>query len=241
MTMRTRKIGYGLACALLLAIPLMAKDQGANVDSGTFGVFVNGRRLASETFTVKQTSGGSTISSEIKGGDGTALQRSELQLTTAGALVRYEWHEQSPGKGTITVVPDSEFLRETIAEKPGDKPAEQPLLLPSTSPVLDDNFFVHREILAWRYMGSSCTPEATGLKCGPGDFGVIVPQGRTSYRLSVQPIGDEKVQIHGAEQTLLRLDLKGDDGEWSLWLNTKDHYKLMRVTKAGEQVEVVRD
>ena len=236
-----KKMGIGLAWLLLLAIPLMAKDQGSDVDSGAFGIFVNGRRLATETFTVHQTTGGSTISSQIKDGNGMALQTSELQLTTAGGLVRYEWHEQSPGKGTLSVVPDNEFLRETITVKPGDKPAEQPLLLPTTSPILDNNFFVHREILAWRYMSTSCTPETAGLKCGPGDFGVVVPQDRSSYHLTIQPIGDEKIQIHGAEHTLLRLDLKGDDGEWSLWVNTKDHYKLMRVTKAGEQVEVVRD
>jgi hypothetical protein len=236
-----RRIGWGLAGLLFLAMALMAKDQGSDVDSGSFGIFANGKRVASETFSIHQTGGGSTISSQIKDGDGTALQSSELQLTAAGALVRYEWHEHSPGKGTLTVVPDNEFLRETITAKPGDKPAEQPLLLPTTSPILDNNFFVHREILAWRYMSASCTPEATGLKCGPGDFGVVVPQDRSSYHLTIQPIGDEKVQIHGLEQTLLHLNLKGEDGEWSLWVNTKDHYKLMRVTKAGEQVEIVRD
>jgi len=177
----------------------------------------------------------------MKDDGGVAAQSSELQLTSAGALLRYEWHQLAPSKSTLTVAPDGEFLRQTVTEKPGDKPTEQPYLLPSTSPVLDNNFFIHREILAWRYLGSSCTPEAAGLKCGPGEFGVLVPQVRSSYHLNIQPIGDEKVPIHGVEQKLLRIDLKGDDGEWSLWLNTKDHYKLMRVTKAGEQVEIVRD
>ncbi len=221
--------------------PLMAKDSGNQVDAGSFGIFVNGRRVATETFTIHHATGASTISSHIKDGEGTSLQSSELQLTSSGALVKYEWHELSPGKSMLTVVPDNEFVRETITEKPGDKPTEQPFLLPSTSPILDNNFFIHREILAWRYMGSSCTPEATGLKCGPGEFGVLVPQGHSSYHLTIQPIGDEKLPIHGVEQTLLRLNLKGDDGEWSLWLDTKDHYKLMRVTKAGEQVEIIRD
>lgn len=236
-----KKIGYGLACLLLLTVPMMAKDQGSEVDSGAFGIFVNGKRLATETFTVRQNNGASTVSSQIKSGDGTPLQNSELQLNAAGGLVKYEWHELSPGKSSLTVAPDNEFVREIVTDKPGDKPSEQPFLLPSTSPILDNNFFVHREILAWRYMGSSCTREAAGFKCTDGEFGVLVPQGRTSYHLTIHPVGDEKVQIHGAEQTLFRIDLKSEDGDWSLWLNTKDHYKLMRVTKTGEQVEVIRD
>jgi len=237
------KISYGLTWLLLLSVPLVAKDPGTQpVDSGAFGVFINGRRMATETFSIqKQSNNTSTISSEIKDEAGGASQRSELQLTPTGALVRYEWHELAPGKTTVLVVPKDEFLLETITEKPGDKPIEQPFLVPNTSPILDNNFFVHREILAWRYLGSGCTPQAAGLKCGPGEFGVLIPQGRTSYHLNVQPIGDEKIPIRGVEQTLLRIDLKGDDGDWSLWLNTKDHYKLMRVTKVGEPVEIVRD
>jgi hypothetical protein len=238
-----KKTACGLTCLLLLSATLMAKDPGnQSVDSGAFGIFVNNRRVATETFSVqKQSNGNSVITSQIKDDGGTAAQNSELQLTSAGALVSYEWHESAPNKTSLKVAPDGEFLRQTVIEKPGEKPTEQPYLLPATSPVLDNNFFVHREILAWRYMGSSCTSETAGLKCGPGEFGVLVPQGRSSYHLSIQPVGDEKRTIGGVEKTLLRIDLKGDDGEWSLWLNTKDHYKLMRVTKAGEQVEVVRD
>ncbi len=237
-----RNIGCGLACLLLTAMPLIAKDPGNQpVDAGAFGIFMNGRRIATETFSIHQANGGSTISSQIKDGNGTPLQRSELQLASTGALVRYEWHELAPGNSALTVVPDNEFVRESITQKPGDKPFEQPFLMPTTSPILDNNFFVHREILAWRYLGASCSSETAGLKCGPGEFGVLVPQGHSSYHLSIEPIGDEKLPIRGTEQTLLRITLKGDDGEWSLWLDTKDHYKLIRVIKAGEQVEVVRD
>jgi hypothetical protein len=236
------KIRYRLIWLLLLSAPLMAKDPDQLVDSGAFGVFIKGRRVATETFSIHQQSNkNSTISSQIKDEAGTSSQSSDLQLTSTGSMVRYEWHQVTPNKSSLVVVPDNEFVRETIIDKPGDKPIEQPFLLPSTSPILDNNFFVHREILAWRYLGSTCTPETAGLKCGPGEFGVLVPQGRSSYHVNIQPIGDEKVKIRGVEQTLLRIDLKGDDGDWSLWLNTKDHYKLMRVTKAGEEVEIVRD
>jgi len=236
-----KKTAHGLAWLLFLSASLIAKDTQA-VDSGAFGIFVNNRRVATETFSIQQQSNGnSTITSQIKDDGGTASQNSELQLTSSGALVSYEWHQLAPNKTSLKVAPDGEFLRQAVIEKPGEKPTEQPFLLPATSPILDNNFFVHREIIAWRYLGSSCTSEAVGLKCGPGKFGVLVQQQRSSYHLTIQPIGDERLKIGGVEQTLLHIDLKGDDGEWSLWLNTKDHYKLIRVTKTGEQVEIVRD
>jgi hypothetical protein len=131
---------------------------------------------------------------------------------------------------------------ETITEKPGDKPIEQPFLVANTSPILDNNFFIHREVLAWRYLASSCTTEAgKGMKCGPAEFGTLVPQGRASSHISIQPVGDEKVTIRGAQQQLLRIDMKGEDVQWQMWLNPADHYKLMRITKTGETVEILRD
>jgi hypothetical protein len=237
-----KKIAFVLAGLLLLSVPSLAKDSGNQVDSGTFGIMVNNRRMATETFSVQQQSNGnSVVTSQFKDGSGAALQNSELQLTPNGALLSYEWHETAPEKSSIKVVPDGEFLRQTVVAKPGEKPAETPFLIPPTSPILDNNFFVHREILAWRYLSSSCTQETAGLKCGPGEFGVLVPQGRSSSRITITPIGDEKVKVGAVEQTLLHINLKGEDGEWSLWLNTKDHYKLVKVTKTGEAVEIIRD
>jgi hypothetical protein len=237
-----RKSAFVLVGLLLLSGPFFAKDAGKQVDSGAFGVFINNRRMATETFSVQQQpNGNSVVTSQFKDDSGAATQNSELQLTPNGALLSYEWHETAPEKSSLKVVPDGEFLRQTVVAKPGDKPAEQPFLIPPTSPILDNNFFIHREILAWRYLSSSCTSETAGLKCGPGEFGVLVPQGRSSSHISITPIGDEKVMIGTVEQILLHINLKGDDGDWSLWLNTRDHYKLMRVTKAGEAVEIRRD
>jgi hypothetical protein len=237
------KLAVILGITMCVALPSWGKDpEGQLVDSGSFGIFLNGRRVMTETFSVHQQAGGvSTISSQIKEDAGLSSQDSELQITSSGALVRYEWHEAAPAKSSLVVAPNNDFLLETVTEKTGDKPVEQPFLLPETSPILDNNFFVHREVLAWRYLASSCTTEAKGLKCGPADFGTVVPQDRLSAHVRVEPVGDEKITIRGVQQLLLHLDFKGDDGEWQLWLNPQDHYKLMRVTKTGEPVEVVRD
>src|SRR5260221_356280 len=110
-----KKIAYGLTCLLLLSAPLMAKDNQSSVDSGAFGVFINNRRVATETFSVQQQSNGnSIITAQIKDDGGTAAQNSELQLTSTGALVSYEWHQLAPNKTSLKVAPDGEFLRQTV-------------------------------------------------------------------------------------------------------------------------------
>ncbi len=139
------------------------------------------------------------------------------------------------------IVPNNEFLIERITQNPGDKPAEQPFLMPNTSVVLDNNFLVHRQVLAWRYLASSCAHDAGPMRCGPAQFGAIIPQERTSTRVNVQPVGEEKVKIRDTERQLLRINIKSDDDEWALWLDPQDHYKLLRVVKAGANTEVVRD
>ena len=218
------------------------EPAGQMVDSGSFGVFMNGKRVATETFSIQQSGGASTTTSQVKEeGVSGASQSSELQVTSAGAVVRYEWHELSPGKSGLVLVPNNEFLIERVTQNPGDKPAEQPFLMPNTSIVLDNNFLIHREVLAWRYLASSCVHNTGPMRCGPAQFGAIVPQERTSTRVNVQPVGEEKVKIRDTERQLLRINIKSDDDEWGLWLDPQDHYKLLRVVKAGANTEVLRD
>jgi hypothetical protein len=54
-------------------------------------------------------------------------------------------------------------------------------------------------------------------------------------------VGVEKVTIRGAERELLRLNLKGEAFSWTLWVDEKDQFKLMRVVIADDNTEVVRD
>jgi hypothetical protein len=54
-------------------------------------------------------------------------------------------------------------------------------------------------------------------------------------------VGKEKVTIHGAERELLRLNLRGDQFDWALWVDEADHFKLLRVTIPADNTEVVRD
>lgn len=214
-----------------------------NVDSGTFGIFVKGQRVASETFSIQQENDASVIKSQLKEliGSDPASQKSQLEINAAGALLSYEW-SQSAG-GSLSVFPDNEFLKERITPSAGAKTAEQAFLMPNTSAILDNNFFVHREILVWRFLAADCKPESGALKCqqDPGEFGVLVPQDRTSLHVRLELIGKEKVTIRGAERELLRLNLKGENFEWQLWVDDKDQFKLIRASIPADNTEVVRD
>jgi hypothetical protein len=244
------KVGSVIAVAgvwLLLASLAAAgtkEGPGQAVDSGSFGVFVNGRRVATETFSVQQSASGSAITSQVKAEGGTDPgQRSDLKLSPAGDLLRYEWHDLTPSKAELTVVPNDQFLVEHISTGVGEKPAEQPFLMPASTMVLDNNSFVQRELLAWRYLGSICKQDNGKTQCpmSPAQFGVLVPQERTSMSVSLQLVGKEKVKINGVERDLLRLNLKQDSGDWGLYLDDQNMFKLMRIVVAGSNTEVVRD
>jgi hypothetical protein len=218
-------------------------DATQVVDSGSFGIFIRGQRVATETFHVQQQSGVSEIKSQLKetGSSDSAGQKSDLEITSNGELLRYDWSQASGG--SLSVYPENEFLKEKITTSATSKPAEQPFLLPSSTPILDNNFFVHREVLAWRYLSSACRSESGSLKCPqePAEFGSLVPQDRISMPVRMELVGKEKVTIRGAERQLLHLKLTGENFDWSLWLDDQDHYKLIRVTIPADSTEVVRD
>lgn len=238
-----------LSCAVILSAGSKKDDKkdqakaAANqmVDSGSFGVFVKGQRVVTETFNVQVNEGVSSVKSQLKEtASSSGGQKSDLKMTASGELVSYTWTD---GNGSLTVTPNNEFLLEKITASPSAKAAEQPFLMPNTSAILDNNFFVHREVLAWRYLATNCHPEAGAQKCqkDPADFGVLVPQDRTSLRLRMELVGREKVMIRGTERDLLRLNLKGESFAWALWVDENDKFKLMRVLIADDNTEVVRD
>lgn len=219
------------------------KQTIQTVDAGSFGIFVKGQRVAVETFDIRQQNSDSVIKSELKqaGTDNPAVQKSTLVITSTGQLLRYEWSQNSGG--SLTVMPNEEFLLERISTSATSKPAEQPFLMPNTSAILDNNFFIHREVLAWRFLAADCTQQGGDLKCqkDPGDFGVLVPQDRMSIRVRMELVGKEKVTIRGAERELVRLNLTSDNFTWALWLDDHDRFKLMRVEIPADNTEVVRD
>jgi hypothetical protein len=237
---------FSVFAAFPAAIAADKKEKPASaqiVDSGSFGVFIKGQRVATETFKIEQQNGASIIKSQLKetSGADAASQKSELDMTADGELLRYEWSQASGG--SLNVAPSNDFLMERTTATGNGKPAEQPFLMPSTSAILDNNFFVHREVLAWRYLAADCKPESGNMKCqqGPAPFGALVPQDHTSMSVRMELVGKEKITIRGVEHELLRLNLTGEDFAWALWLDDHDQFKLIRVAIPADNTEVIRD
>lgn len=234
-----------LACALIsFAADKSDKSKTAlqTVDSGSLGVFIKGQRVLTETFTIQQRNGNSTVHSHLKEAGTTPPtdQKSLLEIAENGDLVRYEWSQA--GGGSLVVLPNNEFLIEKITASTTAKPAEQPFLMPATSAILDNNFFVLREVLAWRYLATApCRGENDQRQCEPQEFGALIPQDRTSIRVKMALVGKEKVTIRGAARDLLRLNLTGEGFEWALWVDEHDQFKLMRIAIPADNTEVVRD
>ena len=239
-----------LVCLALIPLylaPVSAKEKdppGGQVDSGSFGVFMRGRRVGTETFSVKQNGNGSVIQSEFKteGAPTPSVQSSEMVLTPTGEIRRYDWKETSPEKMESSVLPNDDFLTQKWTSGPQGKSQEQPYLLPASTSILDDYFFVHREVLAWKYLASICTQQNGQMACSGkqrAKFGTLNPHQHSSEPASMEFLGREKVAIRGAEQELNKLELKSETGTWTLWLN--DQFKLMRILIPAEDTEVVRD
>lgn len=211
------------------------------VDAGSFGIYLNGRRVGTEKFHVEQGALSSLATSEVTIEDGAmrATQGAEMELASNGALLHYRWHEDSPEKAQTLVDPNTDFLIQRTSLKADEKPTEQPYVLPASTPIVDDYFFLHREILAWRYLASVCEPAPAGLKCksGPGQFGVLIPRQHTSIPVQVEFKGPDKLVIHGTQRDLNRFTVTSEGTEWQLWLDGEN--KLIRVLVAG--TEAVRD
>jgi hypothetical protein len=115
--------------------------------------------------------------------------------------------------------------------------------MPLSTSILDDYFFIHREVLAWRYLGAACKQEKGELQCPVkqrAQFGTMNPHEHSSAALSAEFLGREKVTLkNGQQQDLLKVELKSDAGTWQLWLD--DQFKAMKMSVVGENTEVYRD
>lgn len=213
------------------------------VDSGSFGVFSSGTRIATETFSIEQGATGSRISSEFKSAQGeqVAEQSSVMQLAPSTDLRSYEWKEANPEKMTASVVPNDTFLVETFTNGSDSKPHDQNFLLPASTSILDDYFFIHRELLAWKYLASACKSSGGSPSCPlhqKVQFGTLNPHARNSMPVAIEFAGRDKVSIRGSQVELSKFVLSSEAGDWAFWLD--DHLKLVRLLSDGG-TEVVRD
>ena len=231
--------------SLTLAAPLLASKNNSNqnIDEGTFVIYVQGRRIGTEKFSIEQRSDMSVVTSEVRIEDGAnkAGIGSELQLFPNGDLRHYDWKELNPGKGVTTVDYSESFLIEHVVPGPGEKANDLTFMIPPSTNVLDDYFFAHREVLLWKYMAAACAaaPDKTKCPMPKQQLGVFVPRQQVTAMISVEYKGKEKITLKGGEVELDRFDITGELGEWNLWMD--NNRRLVRVVMPSDSTEVVRE
>jgi hypothetical protein len=247
--MKSVRIILTLAFAIFMATTLPAKDQkdqkgaGSKVwDSGSFGIFVNGKRIGTEKFSIEQrTPEMSVASSEITVDDGHSriTQTAEMHVSPKGELLSYVWKGLSPQKEQSTVEPKDQLLVEHVVPA-NEKKMDVPYILPPSTVILDDNFFSQRELLVWRYLATGCVMKPNeGRMCSPSHFGILVPHQHIPASALMELTGREKISIKGQEQELNKFKIDSDGVVWNLWVN--DDYKVIKITVPSGNVEVVRD
>ncbi len=239
------KLAVSLILLVLTTAELAAKDAPVTaVDSGSFAIFLNGKRTATEKFSVDQSSDGSVVSTDFKTEEATnpAHQSTQLRLSATGELRHYEFKELSPGSQQAVLEPNNEFLMQRSTTTPGEKPEEHPYILPAATSVLDDFVLIHREILAWRFLATGCRQSNGQVQCPlkqKTSMGVVIPKARTSMLVTIEFLGRDTVQIHGQPRELNRFDIKSEGPDWQLWLD--ESYKIIRMAIPDEATEIVRD
>lgn len=228
---------------LLVPAAFAAKKDvaGRVVDAGSFGIFVGGKRVATEKFEIQQGGVVSSAKAELRADDGSKVeQKAELRLMGNGNLVHYEWSD-TISKSQATVDPSGEFLIERSINGETQKKSEQPFVMPLSSVILDDYFFSQRQVLLWRYLASQCGPTVpgTGCKTSPLQYGVVIPHQQTSSMVTVEYQGLDKTEVRGTAQDLYRFRIRADDVDWLLWMDKQ--YKVQRISIKSQNVEVVRD
>jgi hypothetical protein len=253
-----------LAASMFLNASDKPKEKGTPkvADSGSFGIFMNGKRVGTETFNITEMLDAahhpeySTANSEIKFDDGTfkATQTAAMQVSARGELQSYNWHATVPLKEEASVEPKDELLVEHIV--PADqKKMDLPHVLPASTVILDDNFFSQREVLLWWYLATGCKRQNNALVCGTGKFVILVPHQHISGNATMELMGPEKVTFKGSERELNKVKLEttgpqslawlndqgheSDATQWILWVD--DQYKIVKMTVPGSNVEVLRD
>lgn len=228
----------GLLAASTKPAPASAKV----VDEGTFAIFQNGARIATEEFSVRQLADSNSTSAKLHSEmNGRKIeQTSELKMKADGSFVHYEWKETAPEKSSATVTVGDHVLVLQSTASDGKPIKDQEFFLGPETFILDDYAFISREVLMWRYLATSCAPRKTGDGCDwiRQRFPVLVPRQRTSAQVFVEFKGYENMPLNGRPQKLRHFVIQSDGSDWHLWLD--EEHKLQRISIPDANTEILR-
>jgi hypothetical protein len=231
----------GLSILLIVTHAFAADSKSTSVvDSGQLSIVVNGRKVATENFTMQQGAGGSSVTSRLMFDDGArkAQQESELELGADGAIHKYTWQEKEPGKARLTAEPqDKSFIvvrqKETDAATPKD--STHPVDIGATT-IVDDNFYSHLQVLMWRYLALSCANQQ--CRFNEQKLPVFVPHQEMAQLFTITFEGNDTLRLRQGRTDATKFRVMTEGGEMHLWMQGT---KLMKVLMPTAAIEVTRE
>lgn len=220
------------------------KEKKGAIDEGSFGIYLNGKRIGTEKFTVEKQADEGILTAEISVDDGTnkAEQSSEMRVGADGTLRIYKWRSTLPTREESILEPKDEFLVEHVTTA-DQKKHDTPYVLPLSTVILDDNFFSQRELLLWRYLQTGCIVQPDGArKCGPSHFGILIPRQQSATSSVVELVGRDKITFKGAEKELNKFKVDMNGVQWFIWMDDpENNYKVLKMAIPSSNIEVLRD
>jgi hypothetical protein len=227
----------GLAAFLVLLgmIPVRAAaDRASQNEEARFDVFVDGKDIGNEKFSISISDGGIATKSTVFFQEPVKKSkkvRMETQLSMdANYLPRaYELHTDVEGeKGSVTGTFTS---GEAAFEYRGKgNPVKRGLLVGNNYVILDTNVFHHFVFIARKFDFG---------KNGTQSIEAVIPQELDSGTLKVRETGVEMVSIKG--KTMGLHHLRADSGALMIDLWVDDQKVLYKIALPAKKIEVMRN
>jgi hypothetical protein len=232
-TLKT-KILFGVVSFLLLSLGYSA-EQKASREEAQFDIYVGGKQIGQEKFSIQSSSDSihsrSTISFHDPANSNQSIKL-ETDLVTDGRFVprSYQLRTDANGqkgmmKGTFS---PGQAGFEYLA---GGSPRKTGLLVGDRYLVLDTNVFHHFIFIA-RAFDLSSKEKSQSIE-------VVIPQEFENGLLKVSNIASEKISVQGKNRELHHL--KADSGSVQIDLWVDDHHVLYKIALSAKRIEVVRN
>jgi hypothetical protein len=230
--------GRRMRLACLSFLLLVASDYGADNppvnEEGRFEIFVNGKQIGQEKFSI-QCSPGSIRSNSVvtfrnpdKGGQSVRIE-SQLIMDDQYMPQTYRVQTDIDGqKGLVegTFIPGQASFKYLLK----GTPTKSGLLLDDYYVVLDTNIF-HHFIFVGRLFDFSSSDQVQSLD-------VVIPQELDTGVLIIRDTGIQERLVRGKEKKLHHL--KVDSGKVLIDLWVDDQRFLQKISLPGKNIEVIR-
>jgi hypothetical protein len=225
-----------LACLSFLL--LVASDYGADNqpvnEEGRFEIFVNGKQIGQEKFSIQNSPGSirsnsvATFRNPDKGGQSVRIE-SQLNMDNQYMPQTYKVQTDIDGqKGLVegTFVPG----RATFEYALNGAPRKSGLLVDDYYVLMDTNVF-HHFIFVGRLFDFNDSDQAQSLD-------VVIPQELDTGVLIIRDAGIQKTSVRGKEKKLHHL--KVDSGKLRIDLWVDEQHFLQKISLPEKNIEVIR-